>query len=174
MIFENVFALSLLSVMLFSFVIGFLGVFVIARILSKRNPELPQEKGRKTIRKVALLSGVSSTFFLSIVICTLTPSLITVEKDLSYTEEFAFFSNGEFLGIGGSYIANNSNTKLRLVEIGADGDINVIIPSGKIKKIRKCPEAYFKNVPERQHIRVKIIRGKRKVISGPSVYLIKY
>ena len=111
---------------------------------------------------------------MSIVISTITPSVITIEKDLSHTEEFSFFSNGEFVGVGGTYIVNNSSKKLHLIGIGEDSDINVIVPSRSIKKVRKCPEVYFKSVPEHQHVRVTTSQGRRKVISGPSLYLTVY
>lgn len=171
MIFENIYFLSLLRIMLFSFLIGFLGVFILAMILSKRNPELPQNKGWKKIRLAAIIGGVTSSFFLSIVICTITPSVVTIEKDLSHTEKFSFFSNGEFLGVGGTYIVNNSGTKLKLVGVGADNGMNVIIPPHNIRKVTKSPQVYFKDVPERQQI-YRSRRGKR--VSGPSVYLIHY
>ena len=174
MIFENIFFLPLLCIILISFAVGFIGVFVVAKILSKRNPQLPQKKGWKTIRTGALLCGISSAFFMSIVISTITPSVITIEKDLSHTEEFSFFSNGEFVGVGGTYIVNNSSKKLHLIGIGEDSDINVIVPSRSIKKVRKCPEVYFKSVPEHQHVRVTTSQGRRKVISGPSLYLTVY
>ena len=171
MIFENIYSLPLLRVMLFSFVIGFIGVLILALILSKRNPELPQNKGWKKIRLAAVIGGATSSFFLSIVICTITPSVITIENDLSHTVELSFFSNGEFLGVGGTYIANNSVKKLKLVGVGEDSGMNVVIPPHKIKKVTKSPQVYFKDVPERQRI-YRSRRGKR--ISGPSVYLIQY
>ena len=171
MIFENIYSLPLLRVMLFSFVIGFIGVLILALILSKRNPELPQNKGWKKIRLAAVIGGATSSFFLSIVICTITPSVVTIEKDFSHTEEFSFFSNGKFLGVGGTYIVNNSATKLKLVGVGEDNGMNVIIPSHKIKKVAKSPQVYFKDVPERQLV-YRSSRGKR--VSGPSVYLIHY
>lgn len=174
MIFENIFAMPILYVMLCSFAIGFLGLLLIGAILWKRNPHLSQYNVWKRIRTAALVCGASSSFFLSIVICTITPSLITVENDLSYTEEFSFVSNGEFIGVGGSYIANKSDKTLKLVGIGTDDDVNVIIPPMSIKKIRICPDVYFKPVPERQSVRVTRSRGKRRVVSGPSVYLIEY
>ena len=174
MIFENIYLLPFLYVMLASFAVGFFGILIAAKVLSKRNPELPQASGRKKVRLAALFGGVTSSFFLSIVICTITPSVITIENDLNHTEKFSFFSNGEFLGVGGTYIANNSSTKLKLVGVGEDKGMNVVIPPHKIKKITKSPEVYFKSVPENYRVRVTTSRGKRKVISGPTVYLVKY
>ena len=109
MIFDNVFFSATFYVMLFSFVTGFVGFLLIGTILKKRSPQLVQYKSGSKFYLSALICGLTSSFFLSIVICTLTPTLITVEDDLSYTEELSFTSNGQFIGIGGSYIANNSN-----------------------------------------------------------------
>lgn len=175
MIFDNVFFSATFYVMLFSFVTGFVGFLLIGTILKKRSPQLVQYKSGSKFYLSALICGLTSSFFLSIVICTLTPTLITVEDDLSYTEELSFTSNGQFIGIGGSYIANNSNKSLHLVGIGEDEDIDVIISPLTIEKIRKCPEVYFKEVPDHQYKRVtKTRRGRRKTISGPSVYLVEY
>lgn len=161
--------------MLFSFIAGFIGLLVVAAILWKKNAHLSQFRNGARILLAAFVSGLTTSFFLSIVICTLTPSLITVEEDLSYTEELSFFSKGEFIGFGGSYIVNNSNRTLKLVGIGEDKDIDVTISSGNIEKIRKCPEVYFKDVPEQQYKRItRTRRGKRKTVSGASVYLIEY
>ncbi len=174
MIFENVFSPSIFHVMIFSFIIGILGFLLVGIVLWKINPHLTRFKKPK-LGPAILSFGVATTFFLTIVVCTLTPSLITVENDLSYSESFSFRSNNVFLGIGGSYIANNSNKTLKLVGIGADKDINVIIPPKSIKKVRRCPQVYFKEVPSHQSIRItRSARGRRRVISGPSVYLIKY
>ena len=174
MIFENVFALSVLYVILFSFIVGFLTLLLVGVFLWRKNAHLSQFKGWKRILLPSLVCGLSSSFFLTIVICTLTPSLITVEDDLSYTEEFSFFSNGEFIGIGGNYIANNSNKTLRLVGIGDNNDVNVKIPSKDIAKVRICPQVFFKEVPKKQSKRVtRTRRGRLRVISGPSVYLIE-
>ena len=173
MIFENVFFPSILYVMLSSFIIGFLGLLIVGIILKNKYPHLSQYKGLKRFRTAAMVCGISSSFFLTIVVYTLTPSLITVANDLSYTKEISFFSNGEFIGIGGSYIANNSGETLKLVGIGDNDDVNVIIPSMSVKKVRICPEVFFKPVPTRQYVRITRSRGKRKVISGPSVYLIE-
>lgn len=175
MIFENVFFPSIFYVMLCTFAIGFVILLLVGSILWKKNQHLSQYKGWKRIMPAALVCGLTSSFFLTIVVCTLTPSLITVENDLSYTKRFSFFSRGEFIGIGGNYIANNSNRTLRLVGIGTNSGLNVIIPSKSIEKIRICPEVFFKEVPKRQSVRVtRSPRGKRRVISGPSVYLIEY
>lgn len=175
MIIENVFFASTLYVMLFSFIAGFGGFMIIAMILWKRNPHLAQFQDGTKVRQAALICGLSSSFFLSIVICTLTPTLITVENDLSHTEDLSFFSDGVFIGIGGNYIANNSNRTLRLVGIGEDEDIDVIIASGKKEKVRKCPDVFFKELPDHQYKRVtRTRRGRRKTISGPSVYLVEY
>lgn len=173
MIFENTFFSSTLCVMLCSFIVGFLIFLIFGIVMWKKNPQ--QCKDVSKIRLAALVCGLTTSFFLSIVICTLTPSLITVEDDLSYRTEYSFLSNGKFIGIGGSYIANNSNRKLRLVGIGEDQDIDVVISPMSIKKVRKCPEAYFREVPDQQYVSVTTTRrGKRKVIRGISVYLVEF
>ena len=128
MIFDNVFFSATLYVMLFSFVAGFLLFLIVGVVLWKKNPQLAQYTGGNKVCLAAIVCGLTSSFFLSIVICTLTPTLITVKDDLSYTEEISFTSNGKFIGIGGSYIANNSNKSLRLIGIGEDENIDVIIP----------------------------------------------
>lgn len=175
MIFDNVSFASIFYVMLCSFIAGFVGFWLLGMIIWKNNLHLSQFKVGSKFRLAALVCGLTSAFFFSIVICTFTPTLITVEDDLSYTEELSFFSNGKFIGIGGSYIANNSNRTLRLIGIGRDDDIDVVIASGNMEKIRKCPEVYFKEVPDRQYISVTTgRRGKRRVISGPSLYLVEY
>lgn len=175
MIFENVFSPSIFYVMLYTFAIGFVALLLVGLILWKKNPHLSQYNGWKRIMPAALACGLTSSFFLTIVVCILTPSLITIENDLSYTKRLSFFSNEEFIGIGGSYITNNSNKTLKLVGIGTNADLNVTIPSKSIKKIRICPEVFFKEVPKRQSVRVtRSARGRRRVISGPSVFLIEY
>lgn len=175
MIFDNVFFSSTLCVMLYSFILGVL-IFLIAGIaMWKKNPQLAQYKNGGKVWLAAIICGLTTSFFLSIVICTFTPSLITVEDGLSYREELSFTCNGKFIGFGGSYISNNSNRKLRLVGIGEDDDIDVTIPPKSIEKIRKCPEVYFKEVPDQQYTRVtRTSRGRRKTISGPSVYLVEF
>ena len=173
MIFENV-NFSIFYVMLFSFLIGFIAFLLVGIVLRKKSLHLSQFKGLNRFLLPSLIFGLSSMFFLTIVVCTLTPSLVTVEKDLSYTEEFSFFSNGEFVGIGGSYIVNNSNRTLKLVGIENDCDINVIIPPNEIKKIRKCPEQFFVEVPKERSKRItKGRRGRRRVVNGPSVFLVE-
>ena len=158
-----------------SFLVGFIGFLILAMYLWKKNPHFVQYKSGRKIYKSALLCGLSSSFFLSIVLCTLIPTLITVENDLNYKEDLSLFSNGEFIGIGGSYIANNSNKTLRLVGIDEDKDINVIITPGNIKKVRKCPEVYFEKVPEHRSKRYrKTNRGRLKAVYGPSVFLVEY
>ena len=175
MIFDNISFAQTFYILLFSFIAGFAGFQIIGTILWKINPHLSQFKDVKKICLAALVCGLSTSFFLTVVICTLTPTLITVEDDLRYTEEFSFFSKDAFIGIGGSYIANNSCKTLRLVGIGEDNDIDIIIAPGRIEKVRKCPEVYFQSVPEFQSKRVrKARRGRRKVISGPSLYLVEY
>lgn len=159
--------------MLSTFAVGFLGLLLVAALWMK-HPHLSQYRGSSRILIAAMVCGASSSFFLSIVVCTLTPSLVTVENDLSYTKEFSFFSNGEFIGIGGSYIANNSAKTLRLVGINENDDVNVVIPARCIKKVRICPEVFFKPLPKREHKRVFVSRGKLKYNAPPSVFLIEY
>lgn len=172
MIFENVFIISALKVLLSTFIVGFVGILLGNIIIWKKNPFLSQYNNFAKIVYSALVGGVATSFLLSIAICTLTPSLITIGNDLSYKEELSFYNDEEFIGIGGSYIANKSFRTLRLVGIDGDNDINVRIKSGCIEKIRKCPESYFQEIPEHQTIYYIKRRGKRKAISGSSVFLI--
>lgn len=174
MVFENVFAHSFLYVALCTFALGFFGLLIVGGVLWKSNVHLSQYEGWKRLLFPSLVCGLTTSFFLTIVILTIVPSLITIDEDLNYSEELSFFSNGEFIGIGGSYIANNSDRTLKLVGVGEDQDVNVIIPSKDIRKIRICPDVYFQEVPKEQFVRVDYSRGKRRIVSGPSVYLIEY
>ena len=172
MIFENIFLLSALKVLLYTFIGGVICFLVLEVIIWKKNSFLSQYKNVSKIVFSSIVGGLGTSFLLSITICTLTPSLITIESDLSHTEELSFFSNDKFIGIGGSYIANNSNYSLKLIGIGSDEDINTRIKSGSIKKIRKCPESHFQEIPEHQAVSYVKSRGKQKARKGKSVFLV--
>lgn len=173
MIFENVFFMPTLYVLLTTFVLGFFFFLFFFIIAKRRHARLSQYKAN--FFKASVIGGLTTSIFLTIVISTITPSLITVYKDYSHTETLSFFSNGEFIGIGGCYITNNSNSTLRLVGIDVDSDIDVKINKGCTEKVRCCPEKYFVEIPDHRSSRVvRTSKGRRKTINGPSVFLVKY
>ena len=53
-------------------------------------------------------------------------------------------------------------------------DLNVVIPALCIKKVRICPEVFFKPLPKRERKRVFVSRGRLKYNAPPSVFLIEY
>jgi len=173
MLFENAFILPTLYVMLTSFLIGFVGVILLFYAIKKKMPHANSTKLSHIPFKAALIGGLSTSIFLGIMVSTLTPSVITINSESSYSEDYSFFGDEEFLGLGGSYIVNKSGFRLRLIGIGSDDDIDVVIPSGEIVKIRKCPERYFVPVPDHQSTQIVHRRGKRKAIKGASVFLVK-
>ena len=173
MLFENAFILSTLYVMLTSFLIGFIGVILLFYAINKKMSHTNSTKLSKIPFKAALVGGISTSIFLGIMFSTLTPSVITINSESSYSKDYSFFGDGQFLGIGGSYIVNKSGFCLRLVGIGSDNDIDVVIPSGEIAKIRKCPEQYFIPVPDHQSTQIVHRRGKRRAIKGATVFLVK-
>lgn len=114
--------------------------------------------------------GMAAT--LTIVFCTICPSVSIVDADKSYYERYRFTSNEKFIGIGGAYIENNTDASLRLIGIGEDEGLNVVIPPHSIKRVPKLPDTYFKPVPEKQSITYRKSRRGRKPVAGNSRYLI--
>ena len=143
MIFENAFILSTLYVMLTSFLIGFLGVIILFFAIKMKMPHINRTKFSQIPFIAALLGGLTTSICLGIIVSTLTPSVITINSENRYSKDYSFFGDEQFLGLGGSYIVNKSGFCLRLIGIGSDNDIDVVIPSGEISKIRKCPVRYF-------------------------------
>ena len=61
---------------------------------------------------------------LSVIVCTLMPTVVVVDENMEPVEKLSFFENGEFVGLGGCYIVNNSSVNLRLVGIDNDRDLS--------------------------------------------------
>lgn len=114
--------------------------------------------------------GLAAT--LTILFCTICPSVSIVNSETVYYERYRFTSNKKFIGIGGAYIENNTKSSLCLVGIGKDTSINVVIPPNSIRRVPKLPDAYFQTIPEKQIISYRKSRRGRKPVSGPSRFLI--
>lgn len=173
MLFENVFFEPLIVTFAISFAFCTI-VFAIYFMFSlNRGKFISKKRWLFPLVKASLVGGLTGAFVLTIVFTTLTPTQIVVEKGLTHHEKLSFFYNGQFLGVGGNYIVNNSLNTLQIIGISGDQDINNTINPGTAVFVRKCPEAFFVQVPEKPSKRIYYSRGRRRVSSGPTVYLIE-
>lgn len=164
MIFENL-PYSCAIVLLICLIIGFIISFLF--FASKA-----QFKSKKSILQASLCSGLGIGFAFTVIFCSFVPTVVIVDEDLNHKRVFSFFAQDQFLGIGGSYISNESSYNLRLIGIGSDNDINIPIRAHSTEKSRRCPQSYFKTVPESPiSTTIKTAKGKKK-ISGPKIFLI--
>lgn len=173
MIFDNVPSIIWL-IFLYSFLGGFVFLFLFNCFIWRSN-SLTRTINKKlgSIFAGSLLSAIGLGLILTVLIGAGSPTVIIVNKDFSHSEKLSFFNDNKFIGISGSYIINHTNDLLVLKGIGEDKDLYVTINPGEIKKTRKIPEVYFEPIPRKQYTRVTYRRGKRRVSSGPSTYLIK-
>ena len=165
MIFENL-PNSCIIVILISLLIGWALVFLFFSLRIRGN-------SLKSLLKTSLMLGTGLGFAFAVIFCSFVPTLVTVDSELNHKCSFSLYANGLFIGVGGSYILNNSPHNLRLVGISGESDINVPIKSGDLQKVRRCPQRYFVPIPEAPQDRVRrTAKGKKKSISGPRVFLI--
>lgn len=177
MLFENTFFIDNLILLLVSYIIGVIGFWLFfIHLKGKVSHSMHVNKG--IIFKASLVGGIGVSFLLTIVIATLTPSVITIDDNFNHTQGYSFYGNDEFLGIGGSYIVNNSNSALQVIGIDEDRDINVVIAPFSIERIRKCPEEYFDRTPTNEtHYRTsyrKSAKGRMKPVGSPTVFVFEY
>ncbi len=166
MIFENL-PHSCVVVILLSLLIGFVLAFMYFY------HELSDNRLSSVI-KASLAMGLGLGLALSVAFCSFVPTLVTIDRDSNHNRSFSLFANGDFLGVGGSYILNNSQENLRLVGIESYDDINVRIGIGEVQKVRRCPQRYFVPVPNTPHdLTRRSLKGRKKSIEGPRVFLIK-
>ena len=164
--------------MVISYLLGIMGIFFLFLFIRNSHVHLSQFKNYGQIFKGALVGGFGISFLLTILITTITPTVVTIESGHVHKEGLSFYGNEGFLGIGGCYVANNSNNIIQVIGIEEDKDINVTINPQSTQKIRKCPEEYFGRTPTnetRGSYRVtKSRKGRRKIISGNTVFLYDY
>ncbi len=165
MIFENL-PYSCAIVILLSLILGFVLAFICFL------HEL-RENRLSSVIKASLTMGFGFGFAFSVIFCSFVPTLVTIDDELNHKESFAMFAKGDFIGIGGCYILNNSQDNLRLIGIGGNDDINVRIRKGELQKVVRCPQRYFVPVPDTPHnITRRSLKGRKKIIAGPSIFLI--
>ena len=173
MIFDNV-PSSIWLVFVYCFIGGFLLFVIINLVIWKRNPIFRKAKRKfEVILMGSLLCALGFALILTTILGSGLPTVITINKDYSHTEELSCFNDNKFIGISGSYIVNKSNSVLLLRGISEDNDINILIRPGEMKKTRKCPEEYFNPIPDRQHVTTVYVRGKRRVRAGNTTFLVK-
>lgn len=175
MLVENIIFADTFYVMVLTYLLGVISFLVFFLTIKKRNEHLSQFNNFGKLLKGALVGGLASSFLLTIIITTLTPTIVTIENGHVHSEGFSFFGNEGFLGFGGSYVVNNSNQTIKVIGIEEDKDINVVINPNTTEKIRKCPEEFFERTPtndSRGTYRVTRSRkGRRKIIGGNTVFL---
>ena len=173
MIFDNVTS-SIWLVFLYSLIGAVVFLLIFNFTIWKTNPFFRKLKGKAGKICVGSLIGAAGLAFLvTVIIGAGFPTLVIINEDFSHTGKYSLFYEGKFIGISGSYIINHTNTNLILKGIDEDKDIFIRINPGEIKKTRRIPESYFQDIPQEQYIRHYSVRGKKRVISGPSVFLVK-
>ena len=120
------------------------------------------------------MGGIGLAMSLSVIVCTLMPTVVVVDENMEPVEKFSFIENGEFVGLGGCYIVNNSGVNLRLVGIDKDRDLSEDINAGEIVEVKKKPQEYFTEVPEHQSKRIRYTRkGRKRTVSGHTLFLVE-
>ena len=177
MLFENTFLDDNFYLLLITYILGVL--FLLLFFFKKKNEcNNPHSVKYGKVIKAALVGGFGISFMLTILISTLTPSVITINEDLSHSGTYSFYGNEGFLGIGGSFIKNNSDIRLQVIGIENDKDINVVIEPNTTKSVRKLPEEYFHRTPTNEtradHYTRTTAKGRRRVVQGNTVFIFQY
>lgn len=153
-------------------ILGFIGVNLYLQQKSRNSSGFKHQK--KDLLFFSVMGGIGLAMSLSVIVCTLMPTVVVVDENLEPVEKFSFIENGRFVGLGGCYIVNNSSMNLRLVGIDNDRDLSENINAGEIVEVKKKPQEYFTEVPEHQSKWIRYTRkGRKRTVSGHTLFLVE-